>query len=139
MLAIRLDSPVPLGEQILLGLRSLIARGELRPGDELPPVRQLASDLGLNLNTVARAYKELEREGLAAGVRGRGTRVTASSASSAASPEAVRQGVRAQFERGLADARLGGLSRDQVEHLFQELVGAFWPDDRESPAVVGKE
>ena len=64
MLSVRLDSPVPIGEQILAGIRALIALGTLNPGDELPPVRQLAGDLGVNLNTVARAYRALESDGL---------------------------------------------------------------------------
>ena len=55
MLIVRLDSEVPLVEQIVRGIRTSIATGAIREGDELPPVRQLANDLGINLNTVARA------------------------------------------------------------------------------------
>ncbi len=76
MLTIRLDSPVPLAEQIRLGIRQAIAAAELAPGDPLPAVRQLANDLGVNFNTVARAYRELEQEGLVISRRGRGTVVT---------------------------------------------------------------
>jgi GntR family transcriptional regulator len=50
-------------EQIARQIRDRIAAGELLPGEELPPVRVLASDLGVSLNTVARAYRLLEDEG----------------------------------------------------------------------------
>ena len=54
----------PIYRQIVDQLRQLLAAGTLRPGDPLPSVRQLAADLGVNLNTVAIAYRELAGEGL---------------------------------------------------------------------------
>ncbi|WP_329381334.1 GntR family transcriptional regulator [Streptomyces sp. NBC_01716] len=79
-LSIRVDSgaPVPPFEQIRAQLADLISVGRLREGDRLPPVRQLASDLGLANNTVVRAYRALESAGLVHGRRGSGTRVAAS-------------------------------------------------------------
>lgn len=62
-------------EQIRRRLHDLITAGALPEGHRLPPVRQLAGDLGLALGTVARAYKELEEEGLLVTRRGAGTRV----------------------------------------------------------------
>ncbi|TXL90831.1 GntR family transcriptional regulator [Streptomyces sp. IB2014 016-6] len=78
-LSIRVDSgaPVPPFEQIRRQLADLISVGRLREGDRLPPVRQLASDLGLANNTVVRAYRELESAGLVHSRRGSGTRVAA--------------------------------------------------------------
>ncbi|MEW6278583.1 MAG: GntR family transcriptional regulator, partial [Candidatus Eremiobacterota bacterium] len=73
MIRIQVDSTVPLVEQLQQELRRAIARGEVGPGDPLPPVRQLAADLGINWNTVARAYRALELEGLVSTARGRGT------------------------------------------------------------------
>lgn len=82
-LAIRVDAltPVPPFEQIRAQLADLISVGRLREGDRLPPVRQLASDLGLANNTVVRAYRELESAGLVHSRRGSGTRVSAVTAS----------------------------------------------------------
>lgn len=128
MITIRLDSPVPLGEQVLLSLREAIATGQVVPGDELPPVRQLAADLGINLNTVARAYRELEREGLVSSVRGRGTRVTSASESPRRSRAQAREPVIEGLRQALADARLAGLDRAAVEALFARMVPDFWPD-----------
>ncbi|MFC8079264.1 GntR family transcriptional regulator [Streptomyces sp. NPDC057307] len=84
-LTIRVDSraPVPPFEQIRAQLADLISVGRLREGDRLPPVRQLASDLGLANNTVVRAYRELETAGLVHSRRGSGTRVAASAAGAA--------------------------------------------------------
>jgi DNA-binding transcriptional regulator YhcF (GntR family) len=68
--------PTPPYEQIRAQLAAMIRRGELAPGDRLPPVRQLAADLTLAVGTVARAYRELEMAGLVETRRGGGTTVT---------------------------------------------------------------
>jgi len=57
------DSAVPAYEQIRAQVTTMIATGVLPPGHRLPPIRQLAADLGLAVNTVARAYRELELAG----------------------------------------------------------------------------
>jgi DNA-binding transcriptional regulator YhcF (GntR family) len=68
-------SPTPPFEQLRISIRRLVATGELRLGSRLPTVRQLASDLGIAPGTVARAFRELESEGIIE-TRGRhGTRV----------------------------------------------------------------
>ncbi|HEV3153172.1 MAG TPA: GntR family transcriptional regulator [Candidatus Baltobacteraceae bacterium] len=64
-------------QQIMDQFRNLIERGELRAGDTLPTVRQLAGDLGVAPNTVARAYAELQEEGLLTSNGRRGTTVAA--------------------------------------------------------------
>ena len=75
---LRLDtsSPEPIYRQIIDQLRLLIARGELAGGSRLPSVRELAIELRINPNTVARAYRELERESLVVLQQGRGVFVT---------------------------------------------------------------
>ena len=67
------SSGLPLYLQIQAQVKNAVAAGALRPGDALPSVRKLASDLGINPNTVARAYLELERDGLILAVPGGGT------------------------------------------------------------------
>jgi GntR family transcriptional regulator len=62
----------PIYQQIADGIRTLIASRELSEGTALPPVRQLAGDLGVNLNTIAAAYRELQSEGLLAVKHGSG-------------------------------------------------------------------
>jgi GntR family transcriptional regulator len=73
VLEIDARSQVPLYEQIMDRVRALVREGDLHPGDPLPPVRQLAADLEINSNTVARAYGLLEREGIVRTAGRRGT------------------------------------------------------------------
>lgn len=68
-------SEVSAAAQIIEQVRQRIANGELQPGDQLPTVRQLASDLRVNFNTIARAYRMLDEAGLISTQRGRGTYV----------------------------------------------------------------
>ena len=71
---ITIDSadPRPLYLQVADGIKELIARDKLSEGAPLPPVRQLAADLGVNLNTIAAAYRELQKDGLIAIKHGSG-------------------------------------------------------------------
>src|SRR5438128_1271234 len=66
-------SPVPLHAQISEQVQLAVARGSLRPGDQLPTVRQLSVELRVNSNTVARVYSQLEGAGVLETFRGRGT------------------------------------------------------------------
>ena len=77
MLVVRDDDPTPPFEQVRRQLAALVASGALAPDQRLPPVRQLAADLGLAVGTVARAYRELEAAGTVTTRRGAGTRVAA--------------------------------------------------------------
>jgi len=65
-------SRTPIYRQLIDQIRRAIARGQLKPGDRLPSVRQLSRDLVVNPNTIARAYTELEREGTIVTQQGRG-------------------------------------------------------------------
>ena len=62
-LTIQANDKRPVYQQIVDGVKALIARGDLREGMTLPSVRQVAGDLGINLNTVAIAYRQLQEEG----------------------------------------------------------------------------
>ncbi len=86
--AVRVDpgDPTPPYEQVRRQLAALIGAGQLRAGDRLPPLRQLAGDLGLAVGTVGRAYAELESAGLVTSRRGAGTRVAAAAAGRAGDP-----------------------------------------------------
>ena len=64
MIRVEPDLPTPAYEQVRDQIQCQVAAGELQPGDKLPTVRQLATDLGLAVNTVAKAYRELEHRGV---------------------------------------------------------------------------
>ena len=70
---IDLTSKIPIYVQIIDQIKHMIATGALRPDDQLPTVRQLAADLRVNFNTIARAYRMLDEEGLISTQHGRGT------------------------------------------------------------------
>ena len=75
---IRIDpgSSTPIYEQIELGVKELILKGALKYGEKLPSVREMASILTINPNTISKAYGELEREGIIETLRGKGTFIT---------------------------------------------------------------
>ena len=105
--------PTPIYAQLERALRAAIAAGRLRIGDQLPTVRQLAVDLRINANTVARVYAELERGGVLETRRGVGSFVTASPAD-ARSPREHERRLRAFVTRLLADADAAGFTRDEI-------------------------
>ena len=76
MLTIDLQSRQPIYEQLVRGLSELVSLGALAPDEQLPSVRSLARDLGVNPNTVQKAYQELERSGVIYSVAGKGSFVS---------------------------------------------------------------
>jgi DNA-binding transcriptional regulator YhcF (GntR family) len=78
MLGVKIDrdEPLELHEQVASEIRRAIADGEARPGERLPPAKDLAAVLGVNTNTVLRALRQLRDEGLLEFRRGRGVTVT---------------------------------------------------------------
>jgi GntR family transcriptional regulator len=113
MVSIDPRDPTPIYAQLDRGLRAAIATERLRIGDQLPTVRQLAVELQVNANTVARVYSELERAGVIETRRGVGSFVSATP-EQAHPPDEHRQRVRTFVTRVLADAAAAGLSIDEV-------------------------
>ena len=105
--------PTPIYAQLDRGLRAAIATGRLQPGDQLPTVRQLAVELRVNANTVARVYAELERTGVIETRRGVGSFIAAGGAE-ARPADAKARGLRTFVTRVLADAAAAGFSIDDV-------------------------
>src|SRR5438309_4764560 len=103
--------PTPIYAQLNRALRAAIATGRLSPGDQLPTVRQLAVELRINANTVARVYGELERDGVLETRRGVGSFVAAT-ANQARPPAEHTKRLRAFATRVLADASAAGFTRE---------------------------
>ena len=122
MIRIDTDNPVPLEEQIAASVRQAIARGEVLPAADLPSVRQLAGDLGVHWNTVARAYRKLSDEGLLQVRRGRGAVVRAREGGASA---ATRARIRDGFVDLIAIGRVGGLTRADLTRVFRAALASF--------------
>ncbi len=111
---------VPIYRQITDQIRRRVAAGVLAPGDQLPSVRELAAQLLVNPNTVAKVYRDLEREGLLDARQGQGTYVSANAAAMADSER--RRLVGAQLEEVARDVRAFGLSQEFAVKLFRQLL-----------------
>lgn len=112
---VRIDprDATPIYSQIERALRAAIASGRLTIGDQLPTVRQLAVDLRVNANTVARVYADLERQGVLETRRGIGSFISASPAKARPPAEHLRR-LRAFVTRVMADASAAGFTAQEV-------------------------
>lgn len=113
MVSIDLRDKTPIYTQLERGLRAAMVTGRLRPGDQLPTVRQLAVELKINANTVGRVYADLERSGVIETRRGVGSFVTAS-ADKARPPKEHDKRLRAFVTRLLAEAGSAGFTVDEL-------------------------
>ena len=114
------DDPVPIGEQITYRVLYGIARGVYRPGDKLPTVREIAKRLKVNPNTVSRAYRDLERDGVLVSRRGTGVFVHEDALDSAV--ERRQSLVLERFERAVGEALDAGLDAVQIEEVLIEAL-----------------
>ena len=109
----------PIYQQVVDGVKALIAGGHLREGAPLPSIRQLAGDLGVNFNTIAIAYRQLQEAGFVSVRHGAGAVVSSRPGRDAPS-DSLRKGLRG----ALADLMLAGLDdREIVAAVRQELEG----------------
>ncbi len=101
--------------QLVRQVRQALRLGLLREGDQLPTVKEVVAGLAINPNTVLKAYRELEHEGLVAARPGVGTFVTATLADASL---AAHGRLRQELRRWLAKARRAGLDEESIEALF---------------------
>ena len=106
-------NPTPIYAQLDRSIRAAIAIGELQPGTQLPTVRQLAVDLAVNANTVARVYAQLERDGILETRRGVGTFVFAAPSPQTARGHRKRE-LRELIRRFVGDAALLGFTLPEL-------------------------
>ncbi|MFJ3899966.1 GntR family transcriptional regulator [Streptomyces sp. NPDC090025] len=126
MLAYRIDrrSGVATYLQIVQQTKQALRMGLLEPGDRLPTAREVVEATAINPNTVLKAYRELEREGLVEGRRGLGTFVRATLGTGPA--DSPLRGELADWARR---ARTEGLDRDDVAALFTAVLDQHFPDE----------
>lgn len=108
-LTIATTDPRPIYQQVADGIKELIARGKLAEGAALPPVRQVAADLGVNLNTIAIAYRELQKDGLIVIKHGSGSVVAPRTVTDRSQDELLRP-----LRAALTELVLAGLSSSKI-------------------------
>ena len=124
-------SGVPLYLQLVEQITRAVALGILAPGEQLPTVKALALDLTVNPNTVARVYRELERDGVIETSPGRGSFVRANGNAGEAR-RAVADVALAALEAAIRDAKSLGLARDDVEQLFARSIARWYPTEEDA-------
>ena len=129
-LRIEHKSGVPMYIQIQEQLRSLIATNRLVPGDQLPTIRELSVELTVNPNTVARAYSELEREGLLTTQQGRGTFVMELE-DRVALDALGRENLCNLIEKTIVEARMIGYTLAEIEDCMKNQLAA-WKEQSEA-------
>ncbi len=105
--------------QLVHQVRQAVRLGRLRPEDQLPSVRDVVSKLAINPNTVLKAYRELEREGLVISRHGSGTFVRGDVRIASA---LAQSGPRKTLARWLTSARAAGLDEEDIRALFEDLL-----------------
>ena len=119
MFSIDLTSRIPIYEQIYEKIIGLIVNGTLSENDQLPSVRSLAKDAGVNPNTVAKAYQELERNGIIFSIPGRGSFIAKPDSS-------VIQGtVLNDFDNAVKDSCKRGIEKDTLKVRIDDIYDNF--------------
>ena len=121
MIEFHLDahSGVPTYLQLVQQVRQAVRLGILRPGDQLPTVKEVVGSLAINPNTVLKAYRELDRERLVEGRRGVGTFVA--SAPPAPPPDGIKE-LRTALQRWIERARTAGLEDESIAALVADTL-----------------
>jgi len=119
-------SNVPLNVQLCENIRWSISSGEIPPGSLLPPIRELAHALGVSLNTVKTAYRELQQSGLLVSRRGYGTTVV----SPDQHPRTGLHTAEQMVEQAMRSAMAAGYSPEQLRELVERLLARYRSDYR---------
>ena len=114
------SSMVPIYEQVVNQIKAQIISGELKDGDILPSVRNMAAELRISSLTVKKAYDFLEEEGLVTTVHGKGTFVNAADSQMAA--EARRKAIEDDLSLVISKAFTAGLSEEELKEIFEIIL-----------------
>lgn len=131
MIVLNARDPKPIYEQITENLRRLIASGGIAPGERLPSVRELATRLTINPNTIQRAYRQLEQEGYIVSLPGKGC---FAAEGSAPRQDRLRM-LWLQLEAAAAELRLAGVSQQELISHLTERSPADDPDPNADEAL----
>ncbi|MGN0558715.1 MAG: GntR family transcriptional regulator [Acutalibacteraceae bacterium] len=119
MFSIDFTSRLPIYEQLYNNTVRLISLGALQPGEKLPPVRTLASQLGVNPNTVAKAYQMLERDGVVYSVVGRGSFVS----EGVSKDNAAKNLALEKLQKSVTKAMTAGATKEEIIKAVEKSIG----------------
>ena len=125
-------SGIPIYTQVMDQIRQMVANGELQQGDQLPTVRQLATDLRINFNTVARAYRLLDDAGLISTQHGRGTYIW-ETPSEETLQRLRKEGLQGLTQHYLEEATHLGATAEEILITFEEQYHS-WQSGRKTQA-----
>lgn len=117
---INTSSMVPIYEQIIDQIKTMIRKQELKQNDQLPSVRALSKELKISALTVKKAYDELEREGFTVTIHGKGSYVTA--ANTELMMEEQKKEVEQDLEQAILKGRGFGISDEDIKTLFELIL-----------------
>ena len=113
------QSGIPLYEQIAYRILGLLERGELKANDQLPPIRELADELGINFNTVARAYRILDQGSVISTQHGRGTYISGEGQKKT-SKKNKKENIEQLTRFYLRKARYLGFKPEEIKNCFEK-------------------
>lgn len=113
------QSDVPIYEQVTRQIIEGIARGDVKPGDALPSVRNLAADLGVNMHTVNKSYHELEEKGIIT-IRAKSGAIICSEEERALTPEQLQK-IEKKLKPVVAEGMVLGATVEQIEHMMKKV------------------
>ena len=119
MFSIDFTSRLPIYEQLYNNTVRLISLGALQPGEKLPPVRTLASQLGVNPNTVSKAYQMLERDGVVYSVVGRGSFIS----ESVSQDNAAKNLALEKLQKSVTEAMIAGATKKEILKAVEKSIG----------------
>lgn len=118
MFDIDLQSRTPIYEQLYKRIVELTVKKQLRPGDKLPSVRELAKALGVNPNTVSKAFQNLERDGMIYSLPGRGSFISDKNG------DIIKQNAAEAFTLAAKEASAAGLSAEEMTEIIRKITEA---------------
>lgn len=115
-------------DQVVRQVKFAVAQGAVKPGNLVPSVREMARELAINPNTVARAYQQLQADGVLEQVRGMGLEVAADAVKQCKSER--QKMIQDRLREALVEAKQSGLEADEVRQIVEKQVVSVYRDGR---------
>ena len=128
-------SSIPIYLQVVEQVKRLLATGQLQPGDQLPTVRSLATELRVNFNTIARAYRILDESGIISTQQGRGTYILEASAPEA-DEDLRRQALEELTAHFLEDLARLGVRPEELDQVLPDMLEEWKENDLPEAGAV---